>query len=102
MPTKPTLQHVETPLTPDEQSFLERARGKFLENTDWLEFEEFAFGSRSPIFSRTRLHRDVVQHPLYIALKQMWLDLGVRQGRVADPDRGETNDGPRRKASGGR
>ena len=71
-------------LTPEEETFLARARRKFEDNADWLEFEDFAFGSRSPIFARTRSHREVLTHPLYIALKEMWLALGVRQGKVKD------------------
>ena len=68
----------------EEESFLHRARAKFAESADWFEFEEFAFGSRSPLYSKTRSQRDVLTHPLYIALKEMWLELGVRQGRVKD------------------
>lgn len=69
-------------MSTDEKSFLHRAQRKFRENADWLEFEEFAFGSRSPLYSKTRSHQDVLQHPLYLALKEMWLDLGVNQGRI--------------------
>ena len=71
-------------LTPEELAFLARARENFRANMNWLEFEELAFGSRSPIFAKTRSHRNVVEHPLYIALKDMWLELGVRQGYVSD------------------
>lgn len=71
-------------LTPEEDAFLGRARKKFEQNADWFDFEDFAFGSRSPLYSRTRSHRDVLTHPLYIALKDMWLELGVRQGKVKD------------------
>jgi hypothetical protein len=70
-------------LTEHERAFLKRAREKFDANVDWFEFEDFAFGMRSPIYSKQRSHPDVVEHPLYTALKAMWLDLGMRQGRVA-------------------
>lgn len=82
------------PLTPDEESFLHRAERKFADNADWFEFEDFAFGSRSPLYSKTRSQKDVLAHPLYVALKDMWLELGVRQGRV--------NDASGRKARGRR
>lgn len=82
-------------LSPDEEAFLHRAQRKFRENADWLEFEEFAFGSRSPLYSKTRSHQDVLQHPLYLALKEMWLDLGVKQGRIR-----KGTDAARRKAQG--
>ena len=81
-------------MTTEEISFLARAREKFAENTDWFEFEDFAFGARSPLYSKTRSHQDVLAHPLYVALKEMWLDLGVRQGRI--------NDASGRKARGRR
>lgn len=81
-------------LTPEEDAFLRRARRKFAQNIDWFEFEDFAFGARSPLYSKTRSHRDVLTHPLYIALKDMWLQLGVKQGKVKDASG--------RKARGGR
>jgi len=71
-------------LTSDEESFLRHARRKFADNADWFEFEDFAFGSRSPLYAKTRSQQDVLTHPLYVALKDMWLELGVRQGRVKD------------------
>jgi hypothetical protein len=81
-------------LTQEENAFLGRARKKFEQNAEWLEFEDFAFGARSPLYSKTRSHKDVLTHPLYVALKDMWLELGVRQGRVKDASG--------RKARGGR
>ncbi|HYC93067.1 MAG TPA: hypothetical protein VEO54_27930 [Thermoanaerobaculia bacterium] len=81
-------------LTQEEDAFLRRARKKSAENADWFEFEDFAFGSRSPLYSKTRSHKDVLTHPLYVALKDMWLELGVRQGKVKDASG--------RKARGGR
>ena len=71
-------------LTREEDAFLRRARTKFEQNSDWFEFEDFAFGSRSPLYAKTRSHKDVLTHPLYVALKDMWLELGVRQGKVKD------------------
>ncbi len=88
-------------LTLQERAFLNRARAKYHENADWLEFEEFAFGSRSPLYSRNRSHREVLQDPLFLALNEMWLDLGVRQGRIAAPTKGERH-APRGKARGRR
>ncbi|MEA2463493.1 MAG: hypothetical protein QOJ98_1240 [Acidobacteriota bacterium] len=86
-------------LTPEEQHFLTRAQAKFAESMNWLEFEDFAFGPRSPLFSRTRSQQDVLKHPLYTALREMWLELGVQQGRVAAPAKGES-DAARRKTRG--
>lgn len=88
-------------LTQEEHEFLQRARGLFRQNADWLEFEGFAFGTRSPIFSRNRSHRDVLQHPLYVALRDMWLELGVRQGRIA-AEKGDNTHAARGKTRGRR
>jgi hypothetical protein len=102
MTRRATLELTESSLTADEQAFLDRARRKYLDNAGWLEFEEFAFGSRSPLFSSTRSQRDVLTHPLYAALKEMWLELGVRQGRIASPAKGRTTDATGRKTRGSR
>lgn len=91
-----------TKLTPEERAYLDRARKMYNANVSWFEFEDFAFGMRSPIFAKGRSHANVLEHPLYVALTNMWLDLGVKQGmvapdesqqKVADAPRGET---PRR------
>ncbi|HUP61067.1 MAG TPA: hypothetical protein VNA69_11670 [Thermoanaerobaculia bacterium] len=76
-------------LTPEEREFLRHAEKKHRANLNWFEFEDFAFGMRSPLFSRTRSHLDVLRHPLYLALKEMWLDLGEKQGLVAPSRREE-------------
>jgi hypothetical protein len=75
-------------LTFEEREFLRHAEKKYRANTNWFEFEDFAFGMRSPLFSRKRSHLDVLRHPLYLALKKMWLDLGEKQGLVS-PSKGE-------------
>jgi hypothetical protein len=84
----------------EEQQFLARAEARFAEGADWLEFEDFAFGPRSPLFSRTRSQQDVLKHPLYLALREMWLELGVRQGRIAPPGEGSSDGAARRKTRG--
>jgi hypothetical protein len=84
----------------EEREFLRQAEAKYRANVNWLDFEDFAFGMRSPLFARKRSHLDVLKHPLYRALKEMWLDLGERQGQVS-PSRGEAPVA-RRKAQGSR
>jgi len=86
-------------LTSEERKFLREARKKYKENTDWFEFEDYAFGMRSPLFSRNRSHIDVLGHPLYIALKEMWLDLGERQGRIASAPLQKETHATRRKTT---
>jgi len=102
MTRRATLAREHSDLAADEQVFLNRARAKFDENVDWLEFEEFAFGSRSPVYAKTRSHQDVLAHPLYLALKQMWLELGVRQRRIAAGQKGATKHAARGKTQGRR
>jgi hypothetical protein len=85
-------------LTPDERRFLRLAAQRHRANDDWFEFESFAFGMHSPLFRRRRSHLDVLQHPLYVALKEMWIDLGRKQGFVANDAEEASAHGTRRKA----
>ena len=88
----------DTSLTSEEQAFLSRARERFKENMDWLQFEDFAFGHRSPLFARDRSQQSILAHPLYQALKEMWLELGVRQGRILPSQNRNDSHGEGRKA----
>jgi hypothetical protein len=99
MPVKYQLDQPTEGLSPEERDFLRQAEKKFRSNANWFEFEDFAFGMRSPLFSRQRSHLDVLRHPLYLALKEMWLDLGIRQGLVSPSTRQEDHFA-RRKAQG--
>lgn len=76
-------------LTSEEKKFYRQALKRFQENTSWLAFDEFAFGMGSPIYSRQRSHIDVLQSALYLALKDMSLQLGVQQGLIARTKRSE-------------
>src|SRR5688500_17069946 len=89
-------------MTPEEQHFLSRAQAKFAEGMEWLAFEDFVFGPRSPLFSRTRSQQDILKHPLYLALRQMWLELGVQQGRIAAPAKGRSDAARRKRGGAGR
>jgi hypothetical protein len=81
----PTETAVPPALTPEEEAFLARARACEAENLDWFAFESFAFGMQSPIFSKSRSHHGPhVENPVYIALREMWLRLGIRQGWVGE------------------
>lgn len=93
MANEATLEQPVTGLNEEEQAFLKAARRLFDENTDWFEYESFVFGMQSPVFSKTRSHKKVVDSPLYIALRDMWIQLGIRQGRVADDTRGSEEGG---------
>ena len=77
-------------LSAEKKKLYQQAREKFQDNTNWLAFDEFAFGKRSPIYSRESSHLDVLNDPLYRALKAMWLQLGMRQGMIASGKRKNT------------
>ena len=66
-------------LTPNEKKFYKQAIKRFQENTNWLSFDEFAFGITSPIYKGQRSHIEVLKSALYLALKDMSLQLGVQQ-----------------------
>src|ERR1043165_236853 len=83
-------------LSAAEHDFLREAEKRYRANANWFDFEDFAFGMRSPLFSRQRSHLDVLRHPLYLALKEMWLNLGVKQGLVS-PSKNEEAHVARRK-----
>src|SRR5947207_15011870 len=64
--------------------FFSRALEKFHTNTRWSTFENFAFSPRSPIYARRKSYGRLVRDPLYQALQDMWLQLGVNQGEIQD------------------
>jgi len=67
-------------LTAEDKKFYKQAMKRFRENTNWLSFDEFAFGIKSPIYNGRRSHIEVLQSALYLVLKDMSLQLGVQQG----------------------
>ena len=76
-------------LTPEEKKFYRQALKKFQENAKWFSFDEFAFGMRSPLYGRRKSHLDVLKSGLYLALKDMSLQLGVQQGLIARTKKSE-------------
>lgn len=69
-------------MTDKEIAFYTEAIRKFAENVDWMAFDEFSFGSRSPLYKRHDTHQAILKDPLYLVLKDMWLQLGVQQGKI--------------------
>lgn len=69
-------------LTQVEKQFYQQAQKKFNENVSWLVFDEFVFGMKSPIYLTKKSHLDVIKTPLFLALKDMSLQLGVQQGMI--------------------
>jgi hypothetical protein len=72
-----------TSLDADQKRFYQSAIEQLDANVDWIEFENFAFSFGSPVFKSSRDRQEVLKDPLFLALKDMWLRLGIRQGMVA-------------------
>jgi len=70
-------------LDSDKRRLFKTAQDHFRDNANWFEFEQFVFSYTSPIFNKSRGRADVLGDPLYAALKDMWLQLGIDQGFVA-------------------
>jgi len=70
-------------LAGSERTFYEKAVRQFRQNVDWFSFEDFLFSPGSPIYAQRRSHLEVLRDPVYLALKDMWLQLGVQQGMIA-------------------
>jgi hypothetical protein len=70
-------------LDAQRQEFYKKAHANFRKNVSWADFEDFAFGMGSPLYAQRTSHLEVLSDPLYEALTDMWLELGVRQGLIA-------------------
>jgi hypothetical protein len=66
-----------------EMGFYRRALKEFQKNVNWLEFDHFVLGRNSVLYDGKRSHFEVLKHPLYLAVKDMWIQLGIQQGMVA-------------------
>lgn len=69
-------------LNEKERRFYEAATARYRVKPNWLEFQAFAFGMDNPAFAPDRSHADALTHPLYLALRDMFLQLGVTQGKI--------------------
>jgi hypothetical protein len=78
-----------------QRDFYERALELYRRNESWLRFEEFALGPRSPLYKGHDSHLDVVKDPLYLAVEDMWLQLGVQQGMVRGKAKQNEQRGPK-------
>ena len=84
-------------LSQERRAFYRLALEKFHENVSWFDFERFAFAFASPIFRQSHSRKDVLGTPLYLAIKDMWLQLGINQGFVA-PSKERTSGPPAEKS----
>src|ERR1044072_8832829 len=79
----------------DKRRLFETASEMFRKNTSWFAFEQLIFSYTSPLFRKSKSRADVINEPLFLALKDMWLQLGIDQGYVAN-DRTEAKARPAR------
>jgi len=70
-------------LSEKERKFYDAALEKYHKNTNWVEFDDFAFGMKSPIYENKHSHLEVLKDSLYLTLKELSMELGVRQGFIA-------------------
>ena|ERR1044071_6901927 len=73
-------------LDDEKRRLFEAAYERFRKNTNWFEFEQLVFSYTSPLFRQAKSRAEVLRDPLYVALKDMWLQLGINQGFVAKPE----------------
>jgi len=66
-----------------DRDFYRLALRLFKENARWTSFNELILGMQSPLYRRDRPRRDFRSDPLYLALKDMSIQLGIRQGMIA-------------------
>ena len=69
-------------LSSEESLFWREAQSRFKRNENWINFENFAFGLKSPIYRRMNRQIKLRDFPLFQALKDMHLHLGVQQGAI--------------------
>jgi len=69
-------------LTEEEQKLYREAVKEFMTNINCWEFERFISELIDLIRYKVRAHTDLIENPLYMALEDMWLQLGVQQGEM--------------------
>ncbi|MBI5478792.1 MAG: hypothetical protein HY906_08055 [Deltaproteobacteria bacterium] len=89
-------------LSASQERFYRQALEKLRQNAPWLAFDAFAFGAMSPLFVGRKSHLEVLRIPLYQALKDMSLQLGVQQGMIRRTATKEKPRRERREEAGGR
>jgi hypothetical protein len=70
-------------LNAEEKKFYQLALRRFRENVRWVDFDDFTLGLKSPIYRKRESHLDILKDPLYLALQDMSLQLGVQQGMIS-------------------
>ncbi len=82
-------------LTPEERAFLQRCRSAYDGNMDWLTFSLLAQGNENPVVrAEGRVTASVAAHPLYRAVWDLEMRLGIRQGEVVATPAEDTSSEP--------
>jgi hypothetical protein len=73
-------------LSPKQRAFYQEARRAFQSNMPESTFLSSFFSDRptSPLFE-SKDKKAVTDSPLYVVLREMWLELGVNQGTLKRP-----------------
>lgn len=82
----PTKRGLAATLSGRQAKFYRQAVERFVAKMNWTDFDDFAFGRESPLYDGVQLRRDVLDTPLYLELRDMWIKLGIEQGYVARPE----------------
>lgn len=75
-------------LNDNQMAYLMKAKDAFLKNPDCWSFWRifffygFDFGGAEEFFPEAKTNEELVHHPLYEAIEELWLALGVNQGKM--------------------
>jgi len=86
-PPRVLTRNEQQKLTERQLRFYRKALQNYRAKMDWLDFEEFAFRSESPVYDGAPRRPDVLDSPLYDSLREMWLHLGVNQRMLKDDEK---------------
>ena len=83
-------------LSERQQRFYREALARYRRTVHFMDFDEWAFYGNSPIYDGLATKTEALSTPLYLELRDMWLELGIDQGYVAPPPEWTTKRAKRR------
>ena len=60
-----------------ETEFIRRAKRMFLANCHWVEFDNFLFDPKSPLYGARRKNYPILKDPLFIVFKDMFYKIMI-------------------------
>lgn len=69
-------------LPPEIEQLYDCALKRFVANSEWMLFHELVFGVASPLNAYLSSINLPLNEAIYLTFKDMWLQLGVQQGKV--------------------